>query len=64
MARIRQSDIDEVKARVNIADVVGERVALKSAGVGSMNGVGEDLHSAANRPLVAAPERGTSGAYA
>ncbi|MBD8218263.1 DNA primase [Microbacterium sp. CFBP 13617] len=39
MARIRQSDIDEVKGRVNIADVVGERVALKSAGVGSMKGL-------------------------
>jgi DNA primase len=39
MARICQSDIDEVKARVNIADVVGERVALKSAGVGSMKGL-------------------------
>jgi len=39
MARIRQSDIDEVKARVNIADIVGERVALKSAGVGSMKGL-------------------------
>jgi len=39
MPRIRQSDIDEVKARVNIADVVGERVALKSAGVGSMKGL-------------------------
>lgn len=37
--RIRQADIDEVKARVNIADVVGERVALKSAGVGSMKGL-------------------------
>lgn len=39
MPRIRQSDVDEVKARVNIADVVGERVALKSAGVGSMKGL-------------------------
>jgi DNA primase len=37
--RIRQSDIDEVKARTNIADIVGERVALKSAGVGSMKGL-------------------------
>lgn len=37
--RIRQTDIDEVKARVNIADVVGERVALKPAGVGSMKGL-------------------------
>jgi DNA primase len=37
--RIRQADIDEVKARVNIADVVGERVALKPAGVGSMKGL-------------------------
>ena len=39
MPRIRQSDVDEVKARVNIADVVGERVALKPAGVGSMKGL-------------------------
>jgi DNA primase len=37
--RIRQSDIDEVKARTNIADIVGERVALKSAGVGSLKGL-------------------------
>lgn len=37
--RIRQSDIDEVKARTNIADIVGERVALKTAGVGSMKGL-------------------------
>ncbi|SIR53968.1 DNA primase [Microbacterium sp. RURRCA19A] len=37
--RIRQADIDEVKARVNIADVVGDRVALKPAGVGSMKGL-------------------------
>ena len=32
--RILQADVDEVKARTNIADIVGERVALKSAGVG------------------------------
>ena len=37
--RITQADIDEVKARVNIADVIGERVALKSAGIGSMKGL-------------------------
>lgn len=37
--RIRQSDVDEVKARTNIADIVGEHVALKSAGVGSMKGL-------------------------
>ncbi|QKJ19419.1 DNA primase [Microbacterium hominis] len=37
--RIRQADIDEVKARTNIADVIGERVALKSAGVGSLKGL-------------------------
>ena len=30
--RIRQSDVDEVKARTNIADIVGEHVSLKSAG--------------------------------
>lgn len=39
MPRIRQADIEEVKARTNIADIVGERVALKSAGVGSMKGL-------------------------
>jgi len=37
--RIRQSDIDEVRARTNIADVVGDYVALRSAGVGSMKGL-------------------------
>ena len=39
MARIAQSDVDEIKARTNIADIVGERVALKSAGVGSLKGL-------------------------
>ncbi|ALJ20486.1 DNA primase [Microbacterium sp. No. 7] len=39
MPRIRQSDVDEVKARTNIADIIGERVALKSAGVGSLKGL-------------------------
>ena len=37
--RIAQADIDEVKARTNIADVIGERVALKPAGVGSLKGL-------------------------
>lgn len=36
---IRQSDIDEVKARTNIADVVGDYVSLKPAGVGSLKGL-------------------------
>jgi DNA primase len=39
MPRIRQADVEEVKARTNIADVVGERVALRSAGVGSLKGL-------------------------
>ncbi|MGF3055142.1 DNA primase [Microbacterium sp. YY-01] len=39
MARIRQADVEEVKARTNIADIIGERVALKSAGIGSMKGL-------------------------
>jgi DNA primase len=37
--RIRQSDVEEVKARTNIADIVGDYVSLKSAGVGSMKGL-------------------------
>lgn len=36
---IRRSDIDEVRARTNIADIVGEHVTLKSAGVGSLKGL-------------------------
>ena len=39
MPRILQADVEEVKARTNIADIVGERVALKSAGVGSLKGL-------------------------
>ncbi|WP_375384260.1 DNA primase [uncultured Microbacterium sp.] len=39
MPRILQADVDEVKARTNIADVIGERVALKGAGVGSLKGL-------------------------
>ncbi|WP_309128509.1 DNA primase [Microbacterium sp.] len=39
MPRIRQADVEEVKTRTNIADIVGERVALKSAGVGSLKGL-------------------------
>jgi DNA primase len=37
--RIRQADVEEVKARINIADIIGERVALKNAGVGAMKGL-------------------------
>lgn len=37
--RIRRSDIDEVRSRISIVDVVGEHVTLKSAGVGSMKGL-------------------------
>ncbi|MFH8249934.1 DNA primase [Microbacterium sp. B2969] len=37
--RILQADVDEVKARTNIADIIGERVALKAAGVGALKGL-------------------------
>jgi DNA primase len=37
--RIARNDIDEVRSRVNIADVVGDHVTLKSAGVGSLKGL-------------------------
>jgi len=36
---IRRSDIDEVRSRVNIGDVVGDFVTLKSAGAGSLKGL-------------------------
>lgn len=39
MARIRKTDIEEVRARTDIEDIVGEYVTLKSAGVGSKKGL-------------------------
>jgi DNA primase len=36
---IRRSDIDEVRSRTNIADIVGDFVTLRTAGVGSMKGL-------------------------
>lgn len=37
--RIRASDVEEVKRRTNLADLVGEHVALKSGGIDSMKGL-------------------------
>ncbi len=37
--KIRARDIEEVKSRINIADVVGEYVALRPASVGSLKGL-------------------------
>ncbi|MGN6324836.1 DNA primase [Pseudolysinimonas sp.] len=37
--RISRRDIDEVRARVNIADVIGDYVTLKTGGVGSLKGL-------------------------
>jgi DNA primase len=37
--KIRARDIEEVKSRVNIADVVSEYVSLKNASVGSLKGL-------------------------
>ncbi len=37
--RIRRSDIDELRSRINIADVIGQYVTLKQAGSGSMKGL-------------------------
>lgn len=36
---IRRNDIDEVRSRINLADIVGDYVTLKSAGVGSLKGL-------------------------
>ena len=37
--RIPQRDIEQIKQRISIADVVGEYVQLKSSGVGSLKGL-------------------------
>jgi DNA primase len=37
--RIRRSDIDELRSRINIADVIGQYVTLKQAGSGAMKGL-------------------------
>ncbi|PIJ52301.1 DNA primase, partial [Leucobacter sp. OLES1] len=37
--RIRASDIEEVKRRTNLADLVGDYVALKNGGIDSMKGL-------------------------
>ena len=37
--RIRDSDVDEVRARTDIAAVIGDQVALKPGGVGSLKGL-------------------------
>lgn len=37
--RIRVTDIEEVKRRTNLADLVGEHVALKTGGIDSMKGL-------------------------
>ncbi|WP_374010611.1 DNA primase [Leifsonia sp. LS-T14] len=37
--RIRQSDIEEVKARTNIGDIIGDYVSLKTGGVGALKGL-------------------------
>ena len=37
--KIRANDIEEVKSRVNIADVVGEYVSLRNSSVGSLKGL-------------------------
>lgn len=37
--RVRASDIEELKARVNIVDIVGEYVALRPASAGSLKGL-------------------------
>jgi DNA primase len=36
---IRRSDIEEVRSRTNLADIIGDYVTLKSAGVGSLKGL-------------------------
>ena len=37
--KIKARDIEEVKTRVNIADVIGEYVSLRPASAGSLKGL-------------------------
>ena len=37
--KILREDIDEVRSRANIEEIVGQHVTLKSAGVGSLKGL-------------------------
>jgi DNA primase len=37
--RIRESDIDAVRSRTDIAEIIGEQVVLKPAGVGTLKGL-------------------------
>ncbi|GGA58413.1 DNA primase [Pseudoclavibacter endophyticus] len=39
MARIRKTDIEEVRSRTDLAEIVGDYVTLRNAGVGSMKGL-------------------------
>ena len=55
--RIRQSDVDEVKARTDIADIIGEHVSLKSAGVGSLKGLCP-FHDERSPSFHVTPQRG------
>ncbi|MGR2753495.1 DNA primase [Agromyces arachidis] len=55
--RIRQSDVEEVKARTDIADIIGEHVSLKSAGVGSMKGLCP-FHDERSPSFHVTPQRG------
>ena len=55
--RIRQADVEEVKARTNIADIIGEHVSLKSAGVGSLKGLCP-FHDERSPSFHVTPQRG------
>ena len=54
---IKREDIDAVRERIRIEDVVGEHVTLKSGGAGSMKGLGP-FHDERTRSSATGPAGG------
>ena len=61
--RFRDEDLNEVRAKSPIADIVGDYVALKSAGGGNMKGICP-FHDEKSASMNVSPGKGCSTASA